>query len=177
MARTHGRTRRGERLRTAPHAYWKTPAVVAGLRSSGMVAPLGSCEGSSRPQERIIALPLMVLDGPITSAAFQACVEQVPVPELQPGDAVIVDNLGYHKGPGVRAAIETAGARLLYLPPDRPDFDPIENAFANLKALRRNAAARGVTGPWSAIGAGVGAYMPRKCANSFAVAGYDIDAA
>ena len=86
MARTHGRAPRGERLRAAvPHGHWKTTTFVAGLRNSGMVAP-------------------MVLDGPINGAAFQAYVEQVLVPELRPGDIVIMDNLGSHKGPGVRAA-------------------------------------------------------------------------
>jgi transposase len=119
----------------------------------------------------------MLLDGPINGAAFQAHVEQVPVPELQPGDTVILDNLGSHKGHGVRAAIEAAGARLLYLPPDRPDFNPIENAFAKLKALLRKAAARSVSGPWSTIVAAVGADTPREYANSSAAAGYDTDAA
>jgi transposase len=159
MARTHGRARRGARLRAAvPHGHWKTTTFVAGLRSSGMVAP-------------------MVLDGPINGAAFQAYVEQVLVPELQPGDTVILDNLGSHKGPGVRAAIEAAGAGLLYLPPYSPDFNPIENAFAKLKALLRKAAARSVEGLWSAIGAAVDAFTPQECANYFAAAGYDTDAA
>jgi transposase len=159
MARTHGRARRGERLRAAiPHAHWKTTTFVAGLRSTGMVAP-------------------MVLDGPINGAAFQAYVEQVLAPELHPGDTVILDNLGSHKGLGVRAAIEAAGARLLYLPPYSPDFNPIENAFAKLKALLRKAAARSVEGLWSAIGAAVDVFTTQECANYFAAAGYDTDAA
>jgi transposase len=159
MARTHGRARRGKRLRAAiPHAHWKTTTLVAGLRSTGMVAP-------------------MVLDGPINGAAFQAYVEQVLVPELKPGDTVILDNLGSHKGPGVRAAIEAAGAQLLYLPPYSPDFNPIENAFAKLKAALRKAAERTVQGLWAAIGAAVSAFGPQECANYFAAAGYDTDAA
>ena len=159
MARTHGRTRRGERLRAAiPHAHWKTTTFIAGLRSTGMVAP-------------------MVLDGPINGAAFQAYVEQVLVPELKPGDTVIMDNLGSHKGPAVRTAIEAVGARLLYLPPYSPDFNPIENAFAKLKALLRKAAERSIQGLWSAIGAALGAFTPQECANYFAAAGYDTDAA
>ncbi len=159
MARTHGRARRGARLRAAiPHGHWKTTTFVAGLRSSGMVAP-------------------MVLDGPINGAAFQAYVEQVLVPELQPGDTVILDNLGSHKGPGVRAAIEAAGAGLLYLPPYSPDFNPIENAFAKLKALLRKAAERSVEGLWAAIGDAVNAFTPQECANYFAASGYDTDAA
>jgi transposase len=159
MARTHGRSLRGERLRAAiPHAHWKTTTFVAGLRSTGMVAP-------------------MVLDGPINGAAFQAYVEQVLVPELKPGDIAIMDNLGSHKGPGVRAAIEAAGATLLYLPPYSPDFNPIENAFATFKAALRKAAERTVEGLWSAIGAAVDAFTPQECANYFAAAGYDTDAA
>jgi transposase len=159
MARTRGRALRGERLRAAiPYAHGKTTTFVAGLRATGMVAP-------------------MVLDGPINGLAFQAYVEQVLVPELQPGDMVIMDNLGSHKGPGVRRAIEAAGARLLYLPPYSPDFNPIENAFAKLKALLRKAAAHSVEGLWRAIGAAVSAFTPQEYANYFAAAGYDADAA
>ncbi|RKK01683.1 IS630 family transposase [Pseudoroseomonas wenyumeiae] len=111
MARTHERSRRGQRLRAAiPQGHWKTTTFIAGLRNSGMVAP-------------------MVLDGPINSVAFQAYVDQVLVPELAPGDIVIMDNLGSHKGAGVRAAIEAAGASLLYLPPYSPEFNPIENVW------------------------------------------------
>ena len=120
---------------------------------------------------------MMVLDGPINGAAFQASVEQVLVPELRPGDVVILDNLGSHKGPGVRAAIEAAGATLLYLPPYSPDFNPIENAFAKLKALLRQVAARSLEGLWSASGAAVDAFTPQECATHFAAAGYDNDAA
>jgi transposase len=159
MARTRGRALRGERLRAAiPYAHWKTTTFVAGLRATGMVAP-------------------MVLDGPINGLAFQAYVEQVLAPELKPGDMVIMDDLGSHKGPGVRRAIEAAGARLLYLPPYSPDFNPVENAFAKLKALLRKAAARSVEGLWAVIGAAVTAFTPQECANYFAATGYDTDAA
>jgi transposase len=82
----------------------------------------------------------MVLDGPINGLAFQAYVDQILVPELKPGDVVVMDNLGSHKGAGIRSSIEAAGARLLYLPPYSPDFNPIENAFAKLKTLLRKAA-------------------------------------
>jgi transposase len=134
MARTRGRALRGERLRAAiPHGHWKTTTFVAGLRNAGMVAP-------------------MVLDGPINGIAFQAYVDQVLVPDLRPGDVVIMDNLSSHKRPGIRAAIEAAGANLLYLPPYSPDFNPIENAFAKLKAMLRKAAERTIDGLWSAIG-------------------------
>ena len=155
MARTHGRAPRGQRLRAAiPHGHWKTTTFVAGLRTSGMVAP-------------------MVLDGPINSVAFQAYVDQVLVPELRPGDIVVMDNLGSHKGAGVREAIEAAGASLLYLPPYSPDFNPIENAFAKLKAMLRKAAERTIDGLWSTIGRIIDTFNPTECTNYFAAAGYD----
>ena len=157
MARTHGRAPRGERLRSPiPHGHWKTTTFVAALRTSGMVAP-------------------MVLDGPINGVAFQAYVDQVLVPDLEPGDIVVMDNLGSHKGAGVRAAIEAAGASLLYLPPYSPDFNPIENAFAKLKAMLRKAAERTVDGLWNAIGRIIDTVTPEECANYFAAAGYDPD--
>lgn len=157
MARTHGRAPRGQRLRAAiPHGHWKTTTFVAGLRTSGMVAP-------------------MVLDGPINSVAFKAYVDQVLVPELRPGDIVVMDNLGSHKGVGVKEAIEAAGASLLYLPPYSPDFNPIENAFAKLKAKLRKVGERTVEGLWSAIGRFIDTFTPTECANYFAAAGYDPD--
>lgn len=108
MARTHGRAPRGERLRAAvPHGHWNTTTFVAGLTLRGMTSPF-------------------VLSGPINRAAFETYVEKVLVPELRPGDIVIMDNLSSHKGPRVRSMIETAGAELLYLPPYSPDFNPIE---------------------------------------------------
>ena len=155
MARRYGRAPRGQRLRVGvPHGRWKTTTFVAGLRASGMVAPF-------------------VLDGPINRAAFEAYVEKVLVPELRPGDVVILDNLSSHKGARVRALIEAAGASLLYLPPYSPDFNPIENAFAKLKALLRKAAERTVEGLWTTIGSLLDAFTPGECANYFAAAGYD----
>ncbi len=155
MPRRHGRGPKGQRLRVGvPHGHWKTTTFVAGLRISGMVAP-------------------MVLDGPINGVAFQAYVEQFLVPELKPGDIVIMDNLGSHKGAAVRNTIEAVGARLLYLPPYSPDFNPIENAFAKLKALLRKAAERTVDRLWNAIGALIQLFTPNECANYFAAAGYD----
>ena len=154
MARRHGRAPRGERLRCGvPHGHWKTTTFVAALRLTGMVAP-------------------MVLDGPINGESFQAYVEQFLAPTLKRGDVVVMDNLGSHKGAGVRAAIEAVGARLLYLPPYSPDFNPIENAFAKLKALLRKAAKRTRESLWTAIGALIPAFTPSECANYFAAAGY-----
>jgi transposase len=157
MARTHGRAPRGERLRSpVPHGHWKTTTLVAGLRNTGMVAP-------------------MVLDGPINGELFRTYVEEVLVPTLRPGDVVIVDNLGSHKGAAVRTAIEAAGASLLYLPPYSPDFNPIEHAFAKLKAMLRKAAARTIDALWATIGRISDAFTPDECANYFAAAGYDAD--
>jgi transposase len=154
MARTRGRAPRGERLRSSiPHGHWKTTTFVAGLRLSGMVAP-------------------MVLDGPINGQAFQAYVDQVLVPELRAGDVVVMDNLGSHKGASVRAAIEASGATLLYLPPYSPDFNPIENAFSKLKALLRKAAERTLEGLWSEIGRCLHCFTLTECANYFEAAGY-----
>ena len=159
MVRSHGRAPRGERLRMGfPHGHWKTTTFVAGLTLRGMIAPF-------------------VLSGPINRDAFEAYVGQVLVPELRPGDIVVMDNLSSHKGPHVRQLIEAAGARLLFLPPYSPDFNPIENAFAKLKALLRKAAERSVEGLWAAIGDAVNAFTPQECANYFAAAGYDTDAA
>jgi transposase len=115
----------------------------------------------------------MVLDGPINGLAFQAYVEQVLVPELKLGDIVVMDNLGSHKGAGVRAAIEAAGASLLYLPPYSPDFNPIENAFSKLKALLRKAAVRTRDGLWGRIADIIPLFSPAECANFFKAAGYD----
>ena len=115
----------------------------------------------------------MVLDGPMNGAAFLAYVDQVLVPTLTPGDVVIMDNLSSHKGVKVRAAIEAAGARLLFLPPYSPDFNPIENAFSKLKAFLRKAAARTRQDLWRAIADIIDAFTPIECANYFAAAGYE----
>ncbi len=157
MARLRGRARKGERLRAGiPHGHWKTTTFVAGLRLDGIAAP-------------------MVLDGPINRDAFQAYVDQVLVPELTPGDVVVMDNLSSHKGPAVRRAIEAAGANLLYLPPYSPDFNPIENAFAKLKALLRKAAVRTIGALWDQIGTILNLFTPAECANYFRAAGYEPD--
>lgn len=155
MARLHGRAPRGQRLRAAiPHGHWKTTTFVGALRLTGMTAP-------------------MVLDGPMTAQWFLAYTQQVLAPTLKSGDIVILDNLPAHKGAAVREAIEAAGARLLFLPPYSPDFNPIENAFAKLKTLLRKAAARTVEHLWRVIGTCLDAFTPTECANYFAAAGYD----
>lgn len=106
MARLRGRAKRGERCRASvPHGHWKTTTFTAGLRLNGLAAP-------------------MLLDGPMNGNAFLAYAEQVLAPELRPGDIVVMDNLPAHRIGGVREAIEKAGARLLFLPPYSPDFNP-----------------------------------------------------
>ena len=99
--------------------------------------------------------------------------EQILGPTLSPGDVVIMDNLPAHKGAGVRRAIEATGAELRLLPPYSPDFNPIENAFAKLKALLRKAAARTVSSLERAIADAIDAFTPSECANYFKAAGYD----
>ena len=155
MARLYGRAPKGERCRApVPHGRWKTTTFTAGLRHDSIAAP-------------------MVLDGPMNGDAFLAYVEQALVPELRPGEVVIMDNLPAHKVHGVRQAIEAAGASLRYLPPYSPDFNPIENAFAKLKALLRKAAERTVEGLWKAIGQLIDLVTPNEIQNMFAATGYD----
>lgn len=154
MARLRGRAPRGERLiGKVPHGHWKTTTFVAGLRSTALTAPC-------------------VIDGPMNGNAFLAYVEQVLAPTLKPGDIVVLDNLSAHKVPGVCEAIEATGARLLYLPPYSPDFNPIEQLFAKLKALLRKAAERSVEGLWSRIAALLSTFTPEECANYFRNARY-----
>lgn len=115
----------------------------------------------------------MLLDGPMNGAAFLAYTEQVLAPELRPGDVVVMDNLPAHKISGVREAIEKAGARLLFLPPYSPDFNPIEMAFSKLKALLRKAAARTIDELWSVVARCLSAFTPEECRHYFEAAGYD----
>ena len=116
-----------------------------------------------------------LLDGPINGDWFEAYVRHVLAPTLRPGDIVIMDNLSSHKRVSARVIIEDRGAELRFLPPCSPDFNPIEMAFAKLKALLRKAAERTVDGLWNAIGRFVDCFTPQECANSFAACGYDAD--
>lgn len=154
MTRRYGRAPRGKRLvASVPHGHWKTSTFVAGLRTTGLTAPL-------------------VVDGAMNGDIFRAYVEQVLAPTLVPGDIVILDNLASHKVAGVREAIEAHGASLVYLPPYSPDLNPIEQAFAKLKALLRKIAARTVSALWDALGDIVARFTPQECANYLANAGY-----
>ncbi len=155
MARRYGRSLRGERCRApVPHGHWKTTTFVGALRLQSMSAP-------------------MILDGDMHGAAFLAYVEQVLAPTLSPGDIVIMDNLPAHKPVAVRQAIEAAGAELRFLPPYSPDFNPIEMAFAKLKAFLKKTAARTVDDLWDAIAHGIETFTPTECENYLAAAGYD----
>ena len=146
---------RGQRLRMGQlHGHWKTSTFVAGLTLRGMIAPF-------------------VLDRPINRVAFETYVEKALVPELRPGDIVVMDNLSSHKGAGVRQTIEAAGAEFRFLPPYSPDLNPIEMAFAKLKALLRKAGERTVDGLWGAIARSLETFQPQECRNYFAAAGYD----
>jgi len=154
MVRRYGWSARGERLvDAAPHGHWKTTTFLAGLRSSGIVAPL-------------------VLDGPMTGEAFLAYVQQFLAPELKPGDVVVMDNLAAHKVAGVAEAIRAAGASLMYLPPYSPDLNPIEQLFAKLKALLRKAAVRTREALWTTIGQLLDAFSPDECQNYIENSGY-----
>jgi transposase len=159
MARRYGRAPRGERCRlAAPQGHYKTTTVTAALRTSGVCATA-------------------LFDGATNGARFRSYVTEILVPALRPGDTVILDNLQAHKVAGVREAIEAAGARLLYLPPYSPDLNPIEQAFAKLKALLRSAAARTVPDLWAAIRQAFTRFTPQECRNYLAAAGYEDDLA
>jgi transposase len=154
MARRYGRAPRGERvIASVPHGHWKTSTFVAGLREDAITAPL-------------------VIDGAMNGETFRAYIEQFLAPTLAHGDIVIMDNLASHKVAGVREAIEARGASLIYLPPYSPDLNPIEQAFAKLKALLRKAAPRTIDTLWAVIGEALSAFSSTECANYLADAGY-----
>jgi transposase len=154
MARRYGRSLAQRRLVAAvPHGHWRTTTFVAGLRQTGIVAPL-------------------VLDGPMTGPAFRAYVEQFLAPSLAPGDVVVLDNLAAHRVDGIRQALAAVGASLLYLPPYSPDLNPIEQLFAKLKALLRKAAARTRDELWATIGRLLDACPPAECVNYLNHCGY-----
>jgi len=154
MTRLRGRAPRGRRLvGRAPYGHWRTSTFIAGLRRDRVIAPL-------------------VLDGAINGTAFRAYVEQFLAPELLPGDIVVADNLGSHKVSGVREAIEARCASLLFLPPYSPDLNPIEQAFAKLKALLRKAEPRSRETLWSTIGDIIARFTPAECQNFLANCAY-----
>lgn len=154
MARLRGRCKRGQRLvAKVPHGHWKITTFVAGLRHDAITAPF-------------------VIEQPMNGLIFRAYLEQCLVPTLRPGDIVVMDNLSSHKSEEVRAIIETAGANLLYLPPYSPDFNPIEQAFAKLKAHLRRAAERSIPALWERIGETLDTFSAAECRNFFSHDGY-----
>jgi transposase len=153
MTPLRGWAPRGSKLLAkVPQGHWRTLTFLAALRVDRIDAPC-------------------VIDGPMNGESFRAYVEQVLVPTLRPGDIVVIDNLGSHKGKAVRQAIRAAGAKLIFLPPYSPDLNPIEQVFAKLKTLLRKAAERTVDATWQRIGALLPAFTPQECAN-FRNAGY-----
>ena len=157
MARLRGWAAKGQRCRAAvPHGHWKTITFVGGLTLDGVIAP-------------------MLIDQPMDGEIFLAWCEQMLAPALRPGDIVIMDNLPAHKVAGIRDVIEARGATLLYLPPYSPDFNPIENAFAKLKAHVRKAAARTFDALETAAAKALAQFKADECLNFFAHAGYGLD--
>jgi putative transposase len=154
MAPLRGWGRKGKRLRDfAPQGRWRTLTFLGALRCDRFAAPC-------------------VFDGPINGECFRAYVDQQLLPALQPGDIVVMDNLGSHKGKAIRSAIKAAGARLWFLPKYSPDLNPIEQAFAKIKHWMRMAQKRSVQDIWRHIGYLVGTISPNECANYFLNAGY-----
>ena len=162
MVRQYGRAPRGERLvAKVPHGHWKTLTFIASLRVDRLTAPY------------VIVLEARLRhDGAMDGASFIAYVEQVLVPTLKRGDVVFMDNLRTHKVDGVREAIEAAGAKVRYLPAYSPDLNPIEMAFAKLKAALRKGAKRTVGALLKLIGRLIKTFAPDECANYFRHAGY-----
>jgi putative transposase len=154
MTRLRGWAPRGERLvDKVPHGRWKTATFLAALRNDRIEAPC-------------------LFDGPINGERFLAYVEQFLVPTLKPGDVVILDNLGSHKGKAVRNAIRTAGAHLLFLPKYSPDLNPIEQVFAKLKTLIRKVGARTYDALCDAAARILATYSPQECGAYLKNAGY-----
>lgn len=156
LLRRYGRSPRGTRLHDhTPCSHWQVHTVVAGLRLEGLTAPA-------------------VFDGPIDTPTFGAYVDQVLVPTLRPGDVVVLDNLAVHKRPEVRAAIEAVGAQVRFLPPYSPDFNPIEQVFAKLKAFLRAARPRTFDHVCELIAAAMELFTASECANYMRHSGYRV---
>jgi transposase len=154
MTRLRGRSLKGRRLVSkAPFGHWKTQTFVAGLRCGALTAPF-------------------VIDAPMNRLIFETYVETQLAPALKPGDVVILDNLPAHKSAAAEKTIRARGAWLLFLPPYSPDLNPIEMAFAKLKALLRARAVRTIDALWRAIGEICDLFSPEECQNYFAAAGY-----
>ena len=154
LLRRYGRSPRGTRLHDhTPCGHWEAQTVIAALRVEGVGAPA-------------------VFDGPLDAVSFRAYVEQVLVPTLRPGDVVVLDNLVLHKQPEVRTAIEAVGAQIRFLPPYSPDFNPIEQAFAKLKAFLRAGRPRTFDQVLALVAAALERFTPTECRNYIQHCGY-----
>jgi transposase len=154
MAPIRGWGIKGERLKGfAPGGRWRTLTFLAALRANALTAPC-------------------VVDGPINGTIFRAYVEQFLVPELRPGDIVILDNLGSHRAQAVRDAILAVGAKLAFLPPYSPDLNPIEQVFAKVKHWLRMAQARSIDAIHDNVATLVSDIGQNECANYVRNAGY-----
>jgi transposase len=154
MTRLRGRCLKGQRLRSkAPFGHWMTQTFVAGLRCDKLTAPF-------------------VVNAAMDRRIFETYVEKELAPTLEKGDVVIMDNLPAHKSKAAEKAIKARGAWVLFLPPYSPDFNPIEMAFAKLKAHLRASAARTIDALWQEIGRICDLFAPAECQNYFAAAGY-----
>jgi transposase len=154
MTRLRGWAPRGQRLLAkVPQGRWRTMTFMAALRCDRIDAPC-------------------VIDGPINGSSFLAYVEQMLLPALRPGDIVIIDNLGSHKGKAVRRLIRSVGAKLFFLPPYSPDLNPIEQVFAKLKTLLRKTNQRTIEATWRQIGALLREFPPHECASYLRNSGY-----
>lgn len=154
MAPLRGWGDRSKRLIAhVPHGHWKTMTFIAALRIDRIDAP-------------------WVIDGPINGDAFRAYVEKELLPTLQPGDVVVLDNLGSHKGKAVRKMVRAAGARLFFLPPYSPDLNPIEQLFSKIKHAMRKTMGRTIKAVHDALKLILEAIPKHECANYCANAGY-----
>ena len=154
MTRLRGRSRRGQRLRAAaPLGHWKTHTFLAALRCHELNAP-------------------WIIDGPITRSAFDIYIETQLAPTLAKGDVVILDNLAVHKSARAAECLKQRGAWFLFLPAYSPDLNPIEQAFAKLKAHLRKAGARTFDALWRAVGDICNLFEPQECWNYLKAAGY-----
>lgn len=157
MTRLRGRARVGARLRAkAPFGHWGTQTFIAGLRSDGLTAP-------------------WVVDKPMNRVIFETYIKTQLAPTLKPGDVVILDNLPAHKSEKAATVLKECGAWFLFLPPYSPDLNPIEMAFAKLKANLRRIGARTIDALWKAVGDICGLYSPDECWNYLKAAGYASD--
>jgi len=156
MTRLRGRAPRGERLiDKTPHGHWKTTTLIAALGIDGM-----RCS--------------TVVDGAVNGDVFEAFIEQVLVPALQPGDVVIMDNLSSHKRARVRELIEAQQAELRYLPPYSPDLNPIEMVFSKIKQLLRTLGARTQDALWCSMRTVLDEVTASDAVNCFRHAGYTL---